>query len=238
MLQRTDGIIIHTTKYSENSVIAKIYTREFGLQSYIASTGKSKKGRNKALLQPLSIVQLTSTGRSDLQRITEINILHAYSDIPYNVVKSSIGIFLNEILYRSVKESHPDEDLFEFIKSSLLILDLKTDSCADFHISFMVQMSRFLGFYPQGEFSGDTPYFDLQEGRFQRTAPVTLNYLDVRMSELLNYYILKGYGSNDALKPSKEERKALLSALITYYRLHIATFGELRSHDILEQVIS
>ena len=113
MLHKTSGIILHTVKYSETSLIVKIYTRDFGLQSYMVTGVRSKKSKNKAsLFQPLALVELevSNTNKGSLQRISEINILHPYSDIPYNIVKSSIAIFLNEILYKAIKEEHADED--------------------------------------------------------------------------------------------------------------------------------
>ena len=97
MLHKTSGIILHTTKYSDSSLIVKIYTEKFGLQSYMISGARSKKSKTKAsLFQPMALVllEVSNSEKITLQRISEINIEHQYIDVPYNIIKSSIAIFL------------------------------------------------------------------------------------------------------------------------------------------------
>ncbi len=241
MLHKTSGIILHTTKYSESQLIAKIYTQQFGLQSYIISGVHSKKSKTKAtLFQPLSIVDLevTHSAKGGLERISEINNAHPYASIPYNINKSSIVLFLNEILYKSINEAHPDDDLFEFVKNSLLILDVKTESCSNFHVFFMLQLSRFLGFYPQGNFSSQNSYFDLKEGSFIATIPIHPHYIDNHQSELLNSFINDAYSTIHLIRLDNTQRKHLLQSLILYYQFHISSFKEIKSLSVLEEVIA
>lgn len=239
MIHKTSGLVLHTTKYSESGLIVKVYTLDFGLQSYFFYSGKNKRSKNKALFQPLALVEIlaTSSGKGHLQRITEINSIHPYSEIPYNIIKSSIVMFLNEVLYRSLKEAHPDEDLFEFLKNSLLILDLRTENSASFHIYFLIQLSRYLGFYPQGQWSPENSYFDLKEGRFSNLIPSHSWYLNKVNSETMYSLINSSYDSFHRLTILKNQRKELLDFLITYYKLHIASFGEIKSQTVLEEVI-
>ena len=102
MLHKTRGIILHTLNYSETSLIVKIITPDFGVKSYIVNGVRSKKSKFKAtIFQPLALVDMvvSNTDKAELQRISEINILSPYTDIPYNIIKSSIALFLNEIVY-------------------------------------------------------------------------------------------------------------------------------------------
>jgi DNA repair protein RecO (recombination protein O) len=239
MLHRTDGIILHTIKYSESSIIAKIYTSEFGLQSYLISGVRTKKSKHKsALLQPLSLVDLivSNSGKGGLQRITEINLLQPYTEIPYNIVKRSIAIFLNEILYKVLREEHPDADMFEYLKNALLILDLKQESCSNFHIYFMTQLSRYLGFAPQEDLEQEPAFFDLQEGRFLHAIPSHSHYLNEVNSQLFTQFIRTGFEKFHLIKTDRLQRKELLHALILYYKLHITSFGEIKSLSILEEI--
>lgn len=241
MLHKTSGIILQTTNYSDSSLIVKVYTETFGLQSYIINGVRSKRSKNKAsLFQPMALVDLvvSHSEKSNLQRISEINIQHPYSDIPFNMIKSSVTMFLNEMLYRSLKEQHVDEGLYQFIKNSLLILDLKTESCANFHLLFLVQLSRFLGFYPQNNYSNDTFFFDLHEGRFINQIPVHPNFLDQKSSIILDRLIQANYENVQELKIDKMQRKNLLKSLILFYQVHISSFGEIRSLEVLEEVIA
>ena len=212
MLHKTLGIILHTIKYSETSLITKIFTRDFGLQSYIISGIRNKKSKNKAtLFQPLAMVELivSNSQKGSLQRISEINTHYPYVDIPYNISKSSIALFLNEVLFKAINVEHPDEDMFEFIKSSLQILDLEHKNCSNFHIYFMVQLSRFLGFYPQGNYSSDNSIFDLQEGRFVNYLPNHPHYLKSQNAKLLNDFIIAEYETALQMAIDKIQRKQL-----------------------------
>jgi DNA repair protein RecO (recombination protein O) len=241
MLQKTSGIVLHTTKYSESSLIVKLYTREHGLQSCIINGVRSKRSKNKAsLFQPLALVDavIFINEKPGLQRISEIALQQQYVSLPFDIIKSSIALFLNEVLSRSVKEAHPDEELFDFIKNSLLILDLTIENPSNFHLGFMLQLSRYLGFAPQGEFSEKTPVFDLQEGKFVSVLPQHPHYITSMVSRLLFALINTDYGGLSTVRLDRTERKQLLNALVQYYQLHINGFGSVRSLEILEEVIS
>ena len=47
MLATTEGIVLHFIKYRESSVIATIYTRDFGRQNYLINSAYGKKSKNK-----------------------------------------------------------------------------------------------------------------------------------------------------------------------------------------------
>lgn len=242
MLHKTSGIVLHTTKYSETSLIVKIISPDLGVKSYMVNGVRSKKAKFKAnIFQPLALVDMvvSNNEKAGLQRISEITILYPYTDIPYNIVKSSIALFLNEVIYKAIKEEHhPDETMFEFIKNSLQLLDLKFDSCSNFHVFFMIQLSRYLGFFPEGEHSPATSIFDLQEGHFTSSLPKHSYYLEGSLSMLLSDFIRGEYGTIQQLKLDKHQRKQLLQALILFYQLHISSFSEINSLEVLEQVIS
>jgi len=239
MLHKTEGIILHSIKYAESSLIVKVYTSIFGLQSYMLSGAKGKKSKYKsALLQPLSLVDLivSNSNKGGLQRVTEINLLKPYMDIPYHLVKRSIAIFLNEILYKVLKEEHADISMFEFIKNALLVLDLRQDSCSNFHIYFMIQLSPYLGFSPQGSLEGNTNFFDLKEGCFISTIPTHRHYLNLNNTLLFHQFLVATFENFQSIPLNRMQRRELLQALILYYQLHIDAFGEIKSLSILEEI--
>jgi len=239
MLHKTEGIILHTIKYAESSLIVKVYTSEFGLQSYMLSGIKGKKSKHKlALLQPLSLVDLivSSSNKGALQRISEINLLKPYTDMPYSLVKRSIAIFLNEILYKVLKEEHADIGMFEFIKNALLVLDLKQDSCANFHIYFMTQLCPYLGFSPHGSTEEKNIFFDLKEGCFVSSAPIHRHYLNNEYTTIFQQFLNATFENFQVISMNRLQRKELLLALIAYYQLHVGSFGEVKSLSILEEI--
>ena len=241
MLFKTSGILLHSVKYSDTSLIVKIFSSDFGLKSYIVNASRNKKSKIKAsLFQPLALVEIivSNTEKAKLERISEINIITPYTNIPYNIIKSTITLFLNEILYRAIKEQQNDINLFEFIKNSLLLLDLKQENCSNFHVFFMIQLSRYLGFFPEGSYSISSSIFDLQEGRYINHIPNHPFYLNEMLSNLFYQFINSEYNSIHKLKLNNMQRKALLKALIKFYQLHIASFGEIKSFEILEEIIA
>lgn len=239
MLHKTEGIVLHSVKYAENSLIVKVYTSVFGLQSYMLSGIKGKKSKHKsALLQPLSLVDLivSNSNKGTLQRVSEISLLKPYTDIPYHLVKRSIAIFLNEILYKVLKEEHADVTMFEFIKNALLVLDLKQDSCSNFHIYFMVQLSPYLGFSPHGSLEEKGDFFDLKEGCFISTIPTHRHYLNTENTKLFHQFLTASFESFQAIPLNRMQRRELLQALILYYQFHVDAFGEIKSLSILEEI--
>jgi DNA repair protein RecO (recombination protein O) len=241
MLEKTSGILLHTTNYSDSSLIVKAYTSRFGLQSYMISGVRGKRSKNKAsIFQPMTIVELVASGsdKNKLKRITEISVQHPYSSIPYDIIKSTIALFLNEVLFRSLKEEEQDEALYEYLRNALLILDLRAESSANFHVYLMLQLTRFLGFYPQGNYSAAQPYFDLREGSFVASKPAHALSLDQEDSAILDSVLRSGFGELHLLSLDRSQRKKLLRNLILFYRLHIPSFGEMRSPEVLEEVIS
>lgn len=232
---------MHTTKYTDSSIIAKIYTELFGLQTFIVSGTRSKKSSVKAnLFQPLALIDIViyHKEKKQLQRIKEIHIESPFISIPYNFSKSSIALFLNEILYKTIREEEPDANLFQFVYSSLQIFDLKKDNWINFHLLFMVQLTKYLGFYPQGNFPENINYFDLKEGRFQKTQPPHPRFLSSSLSTLFSQLLGSTYDTLSNNIISNFSRRELLEQLIVYYQLHGTGIYEINSHHVLEEVIA
>ena len=241
MLQKSRGIIFHTTDYSETSIIAKIYTEDFGLQSLLVNSVRKKNARiRSSIFQPLSLVELVfyHKDRGGLQRISEIRNTIPYREIPFDSIKSSMVLFLNEVLYRSIREESPNQGLFEFLFNSLQLLDVETSSGGNFHLIFLIKLTRYLGFFPHGQYNESSKIFDLKEGSFLSAIPIHPHFLND--AESLEFSTLLATAGNieGAYNLSHDIKRKLLDKLLEYYRLHIEGFGEIRSHKILEEVWS
>jgi DNA repair protein RecO (recombination protein O) len=241
MLHKTRGIVLSTLNYSDTSVIAHVYTERFGLQSYMVNGARGKKAKIKAnLFQPLSLIEMVvyHKEKNNLQRISELRNSQPFTSIPYNILKTSIAIFINEVLYKAIREEEANQRLFDFIHSSVQILDLEQESCVNFHLSFLVQFSKYLGFFPQGKVSSETPYFDLQEGTFISKEPMHPYFLDPVLSIILEKLSVTDYTGASSLEISNSQRRDLLNKLILFYELHLPSLKNINSHRILEEVMS
>jgi DNA repair protein RecO (recombination protein O) len=152
MLHKTRGIVFRFTKYGETSIIVTIFTELFGLQSYIVNGVRSKKAKNKiALYQPLTLLNLVVYHRehANIERIKELNCFHPYISLTADIKKSTIAMFINELLNKTVKDESHTKEMFDFLSGSLISIDQIQTGFENVHLIFMIKLSRFLGFGAQ-----------------------------------------------------------------------------------------
>jgi DNA repair protein RecO (recombination protein O) len=152
MLHKTRGIVLNYIRFRETSIIVKIYTEEFGLQTYIENGVRSSRSRNKiALFQPLTLLDLVVYHRDNgsIMRISEIKCNTPFQTLPYQFVKTGIALFITEVLTKSLKEESGNPDMFWFLFQSILFLDTQPEAYENFPIQFLLKLSRYLGFAPQ-----------------------------------------------------------------------------------------
>ncbi|MEZ5039594.1 MAG: DNA repair protein RecO [Saprospiraceae bacterium] len=240
MLVKTRGIVFKAIKYSETSLIVDIYTEEKGLRKYIISGVRSKRGQGKAsLLQVMSMVELVVYEREDrdLNRIKEIKAAYVFQSIPFELKKGAIGLFLAEIARKTIKEATPNPELFVFLWDTFLWLDQTLESVINVHLQFLIELSSFLGFIPGGEFSEETPLFDLQEGLFAANIPAHHHYLDESYSQLVHQLLESNLATCHTIPMTRAQRQNLIRHLLDYYRWHIEHFPDIHSHQILQEVL-
>jgi DNA repair protein RecO (recombination protein O) len=240
MFHHTRGIAIHSTKFSETSSVVKIYTELFGLQSYLVKGVRKMKSKIKpGLFQPLTLLDLVvyHKEKSSLQNLKEAGYSHPYQTIPFDIRKSSIALFINELVYKTIHEEEPHPELFSFLHDTCLRLDTTADNLSLFHLLFSLQLTRYLGCMPQLNYSARTPFLNLREGIFQATAPEHHDFLDPKMSHLFFQLLQTPEGGGVSIQVPAKTRDALLETILFYYRLHVPGFRELQSHHILHTVL-
>ena len=240
MLHKTRGIVFKTTDYGDNSIIVQIFTEKFGLQSYIVNGAKKPRAKiSRNMFQPLHLLDMViyhkNTG--NVQRIKEAKTAPVLQTIPYNVVKSSLAIFLNEVLYKAVKQQSADENLFAFVFNAIEWLDHQTEGLANFHLFFLIRLTRYLGFYPDSH-SAAAAYFDLKDGVFRNYKPDGILYLSPPHTQNFAALLQCTFENLAQFKLGNDKRRYLISKVLDYYALHIEGFGNIRSHEVLEEVLS
>lgn len=235
----TKAIVIGTLKYGDSSMIARLYTKERGRVSYlIKGILKSKKGKLKvAYFQPLTQLNVIANHkeRSGLQSLKEVQVINAYASIHLSVFKQAIVMFLSEILNNSIQEEEKNTVLFDYLESTFIWLDSQRH-VSDFHLLFLLNLTKFLGFYPDVS-QLDKAGFDLKEGLFTD---------DLYGQEIVKgpdfFHLKELLGTNfDTLKClnfSRTERQSLLRVLIRYFELHLAGFRVPKSLSVFESVFT
>ncbi len=241
MLVKTQGIVLKTFSYSESSVIAKVYTEHFGLKSYLIHGVRKRKAKTKANnLQLLSLLDLEVYNRAnkDLQHIKELKSAYLFQTLPYDIRKSSIGLFINELIYNSIREEEANSSLFHFLLNSIQLLDLVNDNFSTFHLHFAIQLTKYLGFGP-AELTYHPDYvFDLADGKFHRLATGGLYCLNKEESLFFFQATSFSFDKFQEMSFLKSLRKAVLEKVLTYYQLHLPEFKSLHSHEVLEHVLA
>lgn len=239
MLQNTRGIVFQQFKYSESSIIVKIYTEHFGLQSYIVKGIRSRRSKTKpALFQPLNLLELVVYHKENksLHHLKEVKVAFAYQSIPNDVIKRSLLFFLTELLYKSIREESADQSLFSWLFNALTWFDLSSNNIINFHLVFMMQLTRFLGFYPKKSSEEHNEVFDLQEGLFAQHIPEHPNYVTGQQVKLLTMLHDSTFEMSGEIPMSNKERRKLLELLVFYFKLHQPGFGDMKSVDVLKSV--
>lgn len=220
MIFKTRGIVFRFTKFKETSIIVTIFTEQFGLQSYIVNGVRSKSARNKiALYQPLTLLNLVVYHRenANIERIKEISCLHPYRTLTSDIKKSTLGMFINELLNKTVKDESHIGEVFQFLFDSLVSLDTLQEGYENFHLIFMLKLSRFLGF-----------------GVYNVNEVVGGKVADEETERVITELIQANYDT--PVKISNAQRRTALDLLLKFYSEHMENFGEIKSVQVLKEV--
>lgn len=235
----TKAIVLSSLKYGDTSLIVKCYTEEDGVKTYLIRgvLKPKKKGIKAAYFQPLTQLKIVANhnNKNTLNSIKDVQVIHPYKTIHSDIVKQSVVFFLSEILTSSIQEEEQNKTLYSYLETAFIWLDIH-DKIANFHLLFLLNLTGFLGFYPdmsQKEKMG----FNILEGRFSD---------DIQDKNVIHkndfYQFKKLLGINfdriENVSYSKDERQLVLQMIIKYFKLHLGSFREPKSLQVLETVFS
>ena len=244
MQVKSKGVVLRVQKYNDEAQIVDVFTEQEGRVGFLVRISRSRRSAvRNTLFQPLSLVELEWNHRvgGGLQRLKGAAALPLLS-IPYEPYKASIALFLAEFLSYAVREEQDSRWLFAYVIHSVEWLDACSGRFSNFHLVFLLQLSRFLGFYPNLSLSGkesfvpEEAYFDLESGCFVMLRPQHSHFVEAREARLLPLLMRLRYETMHLLRLSGAERSRLLGVINEYYRLHIPGFPELKSMAVLREL--
>lgn len=240
MLQKTQGIVLHTLKYKDSSFIVDIYTELTGRASFLVPVPRNRKAPVKSVLfQPLALVELEADFRpkATIYKVKEAKSFYPFSSLPYDPYKSAIALFLAEFLYRALREEAENRPLFAYLQHSIVWLDACRQGFANFHIVFLMRLSRFLGLYPNLEGYRKGDYFDLLNACFTSLRPLQHgHYLAPEEASRLPLLMRMNYDTMHLFRMNRTERARCLTLLNEYYRLHLPDLPVLNSLEVLREL--
>ena len=222
-------------------MIVKIYTALFGLQSYLFKGIRTKTSKIRpGFFQPLTLLDMEVyyKQKNNIQSAKEVFIAYPYQQIPFDIRKSSIGLFINELVYKSIREEESNPVLFSLLWQTLLQLDTLEENVGCFHLVFAMHLTRHLGIFPQENFSPENNIFDLKEGYFREGIPGHSSFLDPGQSKCFHLLLTTPLALYSNIHFNPVIRSSLLETIISYYQFHLPGFKGLQSHHVLHSVLS
>jgi len=237
MLTKTQAIVLHHIPYSDSGKIVHLYTKNEGRISVFVRTSKHSTAK-MSLLQPLSLLEVTlySKPSRTMQHIKECSASKVFNTIPFNPIKSAVTLFLAEILYKTLKEQSKDENLFEFLEESILFFDKCANGVGNFHLIFLLQYSKYLGFAPNIENWDENGLFDLKNGTICNENPIHKFFLSQQETKIFVQLLRFNFSTMHVLKLSRTQRQTILEQIMLFYHLHIPDFTNIKSLEVLKQI--
>ncbi|MCX6325547.1 MAG: DNA repair protein RecO [Bacteroidia bacterium] len=241
MLEKTRGIILHQIKYTDSGIIAQLYTRKFGRQSFLIKGMRNRKtGKHNILFQPMFILDLEMHYKAsrEMQVLKEFSVSFTPYNIHSNIKKSCVAIFLGEVLTSILKEEGPHEEMYDYIEESIIYFDRCNENFVNFHIAFLTGLSSFLGFEPGTRTSTGDTFFDMTNGKFVPIPPVHGNYANEEVSNILADFFIASYDTISNITLTGTMRNEVLETLVRYYSLHLPGLKKINSLEVLKDVFS
>ena len=237
---KTQGIVLNTIKYGESSMVAHLLTDVGGRKSFMVQ-GIGKGGRGKggkgALFQPMFLVDILAleSSHTQIDRVKEVTLARPLQSIPFDVRKSTVALFMAELLYKIVREVEPDSPLFTYVYDSVVALDAMEEGVFNFHLWFMVGLSRYLGFFPADEYK-EGAIFDIENGCFSTEPPRSGLFFNADNTRLLAELMEISPSQLGTIKLSRIQRKEFIESLLAHFGYHLDTVPHIQSLRILSEV--
>ena len=233
------GIVLNTLKYGDSSMVVQLLTDIGGRRSFMVQGIRSSRGHGSkaALFQPMFAVEFEGleSSRMDMHRFKEVHSGIVLQSMPFDVRKSTVALFMAEVLYRLVKESEPNEELFSFVWGSVEALDSIDEGVANFHLWFLANLSRFLGFSPGNEHRNGA-LFDMREGLFVNYRPLHDQVMEAQNAEIFRDLLECDVRFLGEIGLNRNQRVEFLDAMMSYYGYHLEAVRTVRSIKILREV--
>ena len=221
MQEQTTGIVLRALKYGETKLIVDFLTERYGRMAAAVKIGSGVRGRSRRMLfQPLTVLSLDVDYRPgrDVQTLGEVSLAMTWRTLGMDPVKMTVGMFLSEVLYHATRHAESDT------------------GTANFHIAFLLHLTRQLGFLPSPHDYVPGAVFDLRSGEFMPDSPMHPDFLSASDSHVMHSMLRMTYANMHLFSMSRAERRRVIDIMIKYYRLHLPSFPELKSLAVLHQI--
>lgn len=236
MLTKTQAIVLRMTKYGDQKMIVDLYTEVYGRIACAVRMPTTKKGKmRRQLFQPLTLLNIEVDFRQQkpFQQLRDIQLAMPWSTIGVDPIKMTLAMFLSEVMWAVTRQEHGDSALYRFFVGSIEWLDVIDGRVGNFHLAFLVALSRHLGIQPTGDDYEPTTVFDMRGATFTFGIPGHNDVLQAADAAFLPLLLRMNYRTMSRYRFSRSERQRCLNLILYYYRLHLSSMPELKSLPVL-----
>lgn len=233
-------ICLRTVPHNDRHSILRTFSLERGPMTFLQPAGNGREAsRRRALLMPLGLVECVADIRPgrDIHIMSQPRCINSLQGIRSNPIKTSVALFIAEVLDATVREAQPDRNIWHFVENSVMMLDaLPGNSVANFHICFLMRLGPLLGIEPDVSTYSPGRVFDMIDGVFRASPPLHRNYLDSKQAEAVAALSRINYLNMHLFKMSRDERAEMLDGILRYYSIHYAPLTGLKSLEVLRML--
>lgn len=220
LAEKSKIIVLHLTKYSDSSVIIHAVDSKYGRRSFLL---RGIKGSRRSItdFHPLNVIDVvSSTGaKSTLAYLKEWTPVMSLEGIRSDIYKSTVAMFISEVIYRSLTSEFTDDLLFDSLCNSVSRLESHKGSVANFHLWWLAFYCSNMGFQPADTIE--------PSGIFDRDdAELFLTILRTPFDECMN------------LPLSSKRRVSFSRKMLNYLSYHLSQNINIRSLDVLHEIFA
>lgn len=240
MIYKSKAIALHSIRYGDSSIIAYLYSEMFGRISILVHSayGKSKGTGKAVFFQPLNQLDIVFYRKETqaIAKLKETNLDINYISIPFDPVKRAIALFIGELIYKTVKEEVSNPAMYKYLVGSIQLLDVLHSGSSNYHLLFMMQLTRHLGIYPGNTWSEYNKIFDMKNGIFVHNEPQHPLFLSTQNSQLLSLLMQTPFDQSDQLTFNHFQRNQIIQDILYYYQVHLGSVSDLKSLTVLTEI--
>lgn len=241
MKNKIKAIVLGRIKHSEKSDIITLYSLEAGRIVALTPARVSRSRRtSSSLLFPLCMIEseININPTLELQKLNTFSIIRSWHNIYFHPVKNAMALFISEFLNRLLRESIPDNPLWNFIVNSISLLDSMTenDGLACFHLAFCISLLGFAGIMPDVSNSSDKPFFDMRYASYTDLRPMHKDVIGGRYAHIPALIARMNFRNMKLFRLSKQQRDRILDGILYYYAIHLPGFDSMKSPKVLKEL--
>lgn len=237
MLIKTEAIVLNRIRYTDNSFVVNLYSKELGRISALVRTSAKKPDSKANIFAPLNVIctEFKVKDTRTVQNISYHELIKSPTAQNNDISKICISQFIAEVILKMVREEERNENLYNFFISTIDAIEKTNNNIVNVHLIFLKEFARHIGFGITNNFCEETPYFNTREGMFLPVYTTDEESFDNSLSQSFSQLLKMNYELNECKFPYSH-RKKMIEVMLSYYKMHSENFTEIKSLKVMNDI--